>query len=968
MSNYLRRFASVVLSIAMSMQIGMGNSYIVNADEKGDLQQEVVEQQPVKETSTEEQPVTPEVMEEEVVEEPTGEEQLVEEEPEVPTKEEANKLIISYVDQDGKELRKEEKTLADKFVEDEVSFEELSLDNAIEGYTLKSIEDKNDMTSIYTKDSVKVKLTKATTELVLTYEKNEKAHKTPMASSFPAAYAEKEYPEYLTADEFAQLKGEAPHVPFRDGFVNLNYNGNGWDCLLEENWGYGPRHQHYISIRDNATGQKGEEISYIRCDVYGGEKPNTTYYEVTFVNTETNERLNTSISEGLVLSEDEVPKWENGYWTVGSSEGTRTEPVGYKVNGPVTFYWHKEAEAEKVSITYDGNAGENKVDNLPENATLTKGEDYIIPDKVPTRDGYIFKEWSITKDGEKDKYQPGDEFKNIQNNLTLYAQWNEDKNDSGKDDKDEMITVTFRPGDHGKLKNADKDGNVVSKLLKGHDTYPAAPEVTAEKDWGFKGWDKEVAKGAIPMEATDLEYTANYFEDKNSDLIPDNCQVLVVYKVVQGTWNDGTSEAKSEYVTLFKDGKMAEDGQGKLSSVPAVGEKPATGYKVGQWKPDPSQAITKKSNKEFTYTYEKDDSQLKSLSYKVNHIVDGTLRDTDTETKSVWINDSTTSLEVKPIKYRSYEGYCVDKDATGAIPKVVGTGSEINIYYVSDEIGTDPENPGTGDNVPDKYQVRVSYQAVNGVVAFNEAYVTLYDGEGNYSKNGVGYLTASQIPAARANAGYSQASMKWDVLPTTSMAITKDTVFTVSFDANPVTPVAPGHSDNSTPRGDQPVLRTPVQDTEDVPENETPRSDGNDQEEVEEIEDDATPKSGGQVKYWALINLICSVVTVLFGLLLLLSKRHKDNDDKDDEEEMATTTDEQEETPKKRGMFTRILSVLLALGSVIFFILTEDMSLPMAWVDKWTIWMLVIGVAQIVVFFVGRKWKDDEEETEEQTA
>lgn len=60
MSNYLRRFASVVLSIAMSMQIGMGNSYIVNADEKGDLQQEVVEQQPVKETSTEEQPVTPE--------------------------------------------------------------------------------------------------------------------------------------------------------------------------------------------------------------------------------------------------------------------------------------------------------------------------------------------------------------------------------------------------------------------------------------------------------------------------------------------------------------------------------------------------------------------------------------------------------------------------------------------------------------------------------------------------------------------------------------------------------------------------------------------------------------------------------------------------------------------------------------------------------------------------------------------
>ena len=70
----------------------------------------------------------------------------------------------------------------------------------------------------------------------------------------------------------------------------------------------------------------------------------------------------------------------------------------------------------------------------------------------------------------------------------------------------------------------------------------------------------------------------------------------------------------------------------------------------------------------------------------------------------------------------------------------------------------------------------------------------------------------------------------------------------------------------------------------------------------------------------------------------------------------------------KRGLFTRALAVLIASISGVLFRLTEDMSLPWVWVDKWTVWMVVIGLVQIVVFFVGRKWKkvDDDEEDEEQ--
>ena len=78
----------------------------------------------------------------------------------------------------------------------------------------------------------------------------------------------------------------------------------------------------------------------------------------------------------------------------------------------------------------------------------------------------------------------------------------------------------------------------------------------------------------------------------------------------------------------------------------------------------------------------------------------------------------------------------------------------------------------------------------------------------------------------------------------------------------------------------------------------------------------------------------------------------------------------EKEQEKKRGLFTRILAVLIAILSVVFFLVTEDLSLRWTWTDQWTIWMVVIGLVQIVLFFVGRKWKnvDDDDEEEAQQA
>ena len=193
---------------------------------------------------------------------------------------------------------------------------------------------------------------------------------------------------------------------------------------------------------------------------------------------------------------------------------------------------------------------------------------------------------------------------------------------------------------------------------------------------------------------------------------------------------------------------------------------------------------------------------------------------------------------------------------------------------------------------------------------------------------------------------------------------------TITAAPAPVTPPTsptPVNPPPATPRYIQQVVPA-LTPQEKVKKEKTPKAELKE----EKVEKEKTPKARPE-KFWALINLICAIVTVLFGLLLLISKRHKSEDDEEDDDETKQQTnndDESNEQEKKRGAFTRVLAVLIAILSVVFFLVTEDLSLRWTWTDQWTIWMVVIGFVQIVVFFVGRKWKnvDDDDEEEAQQA
>ena len=194
------------------------------------------------------------------------------------------------------------------------------------------------------------------------------------------------------------------------------------------------------------------------------------------------------------------------------------------------------------------------------------------------------------------------------------------------------------------------------------------------------------------------------------------------------------------------------------------------------------------------------------------------------------------------------------------------------------------------------------------------------------------------------------------------------TITAASTPVTPATPTNPGTTNTSRTTGTTTTqTRTPSTPTTTPSEASKDATDKVKKEKTpkeEKVEESATPKAKPE-SFWALINLICAIVTALFGLLLLISKRHKSEDEDDEEDE--TMDEESKEQEKKRGLFTRVLAVLITILSIVFFLITEDMSLPWTWTDQYTIWMVVIGVVQIVVFFVGRKWKnvDDDDDSEE---
>lgn len=173
-------------------------------------------------------------------------------------------------------------------------------------------------------------------------------------------------------------------------------------------------------------------------------------------------------------------------------------------------------------------------------------------------------------------------------------------------------------------------------------------------------------------------------------------------------------------------------------------------------------------------------------------------------------------------------------------------------------------------------------------------------------------------------------------------------------------PAAPAPAQPAEPEAE------PVQEIEDE---ETPLASNETPEEPEapaqniEIEDEETPLAAPGA--WALLNLILSILTVAVSVILLAGYFFGKKKGKEEEDKIQEYQDDEEQEELKRKGLVRILSILPAVVSVIFFILTEDMRNPMIFADRWTLWMLVFAVANGALLLLSKKTRKDDDDNKQ---
>ena len=692
------------------------------------------------------------------------------------------------------------------------------------------------------------------------------------------------------------------------------------------------------------------------------------------------------------------------------------EPGTYKVTGNTAVYAEfaedkngngkPDYREEKYNVNFvAGDHGKLEGTTLYKNylsgTAINCAEGYKEP-KAVADEGYAFDKWVVKDVENKDGIvtaEPGT-YK-VTGNTAVYAEFAEDKNGNGKPDyKEENYNVNFVAEANGTLAGTTLYNSVLAdtKISEIKDYVMPIPQANA--NYAFDKWIVKDVKHPEGIEIKDpgsYVVTGNtvfyaYFAEDNHgtdpenpdtpDNIPDKYQTEVTFRAV-----NGSVSFEKTYVTLYDEkGEYSENGTGRL----AANQIPATtannGYHFVNWTPDtPNEdMIISREGAAFTANH-----AINTYSAVVRFINE----DTDEElAPSATLND----IEHGSILYGTEHRI----DITGYVFTIADTeiiernGVVVNVYYAADTKGGVDDPDTTPDGIPDKYQVRFEYTAgTNGSVSGTTIeYVTR---PGNSTTASV---RPQALVATAANTGYSFVSWtangnvysNTDALRNTYFA--EDTVFTAGFAViaapvlpTPVTPIppavtpqtpgtpvpaapaAPGTTPAATPVIG-PVLPTPTPTPTPGPTVDVENPDQPQGGETTDVPDNPTPKAGSEDS-WALINLLCAGGTVLLGLILLLSKLKKEEDEEDDKTSAMANKDDEQSERYKRRKWLRLASTITAIVSVIAFFLTEDITLPMILMDKWTLLMAAFLIVQIIFVLFGRKWKElDENDNSTETA
>ena len=326
--------------------------------------------------------------------------------------------------------------------------------------------------------------------------------------------------------------------------------------------------------------------------------------------------------------------------------------------------WHLDGTIYLYNVTYERGNGipEDESVNLPKETTYFLGN-YTVNDQEPTSNKFNFTGWKLKgEDGSlsTNTYKSGDSIPNSEKDITLVAQWVR-----------KPVTVTFKieggtwenGGTADQVKHFTLNENGSYKLNEvadvPHDMNPDADH-TENGAWYDASGNKVSFSNVTITE--DTTYTYRF------DPIQYNEKAIVTFKVVNGTWADGTTADKVVPIALTK-------GKGTLNATDVPSDMLANaGYDNGKWNKDPNTAENAVTE-DVTYTF--------SFAPKTEIQPD---KITDTLNKLVWK------------KFESQYGYSTEGTFT-ATAKVMPVHPKINSYAaeVDESSDNNTNTPGTGN-------------------------------------------------------------------------------------------------------------------------------------------------------------------------------------------------------------------------------------------------------------------------------
>ena len=320
-------------------------------------------------------------------------------------------------------------------------------------------------------------------------------------------------------------------------------------------------------------------------------------------------------------------------------------------------------------------------------------------------------------------------------------------------------TVTFKVSGGSWDDGTAEDKTVTLTGLEGDTLKLAAGDIPAagtKPGDGFKagGWD--TAPSADAAITADTTYTYTYTQKQS-------ISATVTFKVANGSWDDGTAEAKTVTLTGYEGDAL------KLAAgdIPAIGTKPGDGFKAGGWDTAPSADAAITADTTYTYTYAQKEKISATVTFKV---ANGSWDDGTAEAKTVTL----TGLEGDTLKL-----------AAGDIP---AAGTKPNDGFKAGTWDTAPsaDTAITADTTytytyaqKERISATVTFKVANGSWDDGTAEaktVTLTGLEGDSLK-----LAAGDIPAVGTKPGDGFKAGAWDTAPSTDTAIEAGSATTCTY-------------------------------------------------------------------------------------------------------------------------------------------------------------------------------------------